>query len=134
MQIQSGRSTFEVEYHPATHCFRVEVTGSPGPEDWEKVVRWMAGQPENDGLTRSLWDLRGASLGHYREEDLWQQAARGGVFKDRLPRFVAIVVQGELDYGVARMWEVCSAGLGQERRVFRSMDEARAWLRENTPG
>lgn len=41
---------------------------------------------------------------------------------------IAIVVSGELGFGLSRMYELKSQGLQQKMMVFRDIDEARAWL------
>jgi len=40
----------------------------------------------------------------------------------------AIVVDRDVEYGVARMWMVYAERAPQERRVFRRLEEARRWL------
>ena len=43
---------------------------------------------------------------------------------------VAIVAPGDHAFGMARMWEGHVDATGWDTRVFRGMDEARAWLSE----
>lgn len=43
-------------------------------------------------------------------------------------RRIAIVVSGDLPYGMARMYEALSSETPAAVRVFRDLDEARAWL------
>jgi hypothetical protein len=42
----------------------------------------------------------------------------------------AIIASRDVDYGMARMWQVLVEETGWETRVFRSFDEADSWLRE----
>jgi hypothetical protein len=41
---------------------------------------------------------------------------------------IALVVSRAPDFGVARMWEMLSEGLGLTQHVFYDVGEARAWL------
>jgi hypothetical protein len=43
---------------------------------------------------------------------------------------VAITATREVDYGMARMWQVLVEQTGWETMVFRSFDEVDSWLRE----
>jgi hypothetical protein len=41
---------------------------------------------------------------------------------------VAMVAASDVTYGMFRMWQIRREGLGYEVRVYRDIDEARAWL------
>jgi hypothetical protein len=43
---------------------------------------------------------------------------------------VAMIAPREVDYGMARMWQVLVEETGWDTKVFRSFDEADSWLRE----
>jgi hypothetical protein len=43
---------------------------------------------------------------------------------------IAIIAPREVDYGMARMWQILIEETGWETMVFRSFDEADSWLRE----
>ena len=44
---------------------------------------------------------------------------------------VAIVTLSDLEFGMGRMWESYAAGSKVTSNVFRTRDEAEAWLRDN---
>lgn len=41
---------------------------------------------------------------------------------------VALVVQSDADFGVARMYEVIATDLPSQFRVFRTVEQAEGWL------
>ncbi|KPJ95853.1 MAG: hypothetical protein AMS18_02095 [Gemmatimonas sp. SG8_17] len=77
-----------------------------------------------------LWDLRAASLASLSTRGIEtlvkfnydRKDARGG-------GRAAIVVSQDLDYGIARVFQVYGEDLPWETMVFRDFEEANAWVR-----
>lgn len=78
----------------------------------------------------SLWDLRRAWLGSWdraaiqRFIDVWE-----GLFGHLTPGRAALVVGGDLAYGLGRMLEALAELRGLEVRTCHDLDKARTWLR-----
>jgi hypothetical protein len=78
----------------------------------------------------ALWDLRKAEMRHLSTEDILSlvsfikghQQERGAGYK------VAIVVERDLLFGGARMFEAFSDTVPFSCRVFRDLDEAQGWI------
>jgi hypothetical protein len=78
-----------------------------------------------------LYDCRRADFSAIPRTGL-QQLATYLASRSYRPRKGALVVDRDVDYGVARMWAVYASGIATERaterRIFRDMDEAREWI------
>ena len=46
--------------------------------------------------------------------------------------YTAIVADGDLNYGLARMYEILTDDVPTKTSIFRDMDEAQKWLKENS--
>jgi len=78
---------------------------------------------------RVLWDLTALRRGPDTREELYQAAELAEESESKVDkRRVAIVVKRELDFGLARMFQVFSERAGIDYQVFRSFDEALSWL------
>jgi hypothetical protein len=79
-----------------------------------------------------LWDLRGASLTGLTTRQIEtlvefnheRKDARGG-------GRAAIVVSQNLDYGIARVFQVYAEDLPWETMVFQDLEEATTWVRSS---
>lgn len=81
------------------------------------------------GAKRFLWDLRKLRAGPDAPDEIRATAA----WLDRSKELwggshSAIVVARDLDFGIARMFQALSHGLGVEYQVFRDIQLARHWL------
>jgi len=84
---------------------------------------------EWEGVNRLLWDLRAVreapeSTGELREAADFVKEMRS-VFEGGR---VAIVVTSDLDFGLARMFQVFAEGSGVDYQIFRDLGTARGWL------
>ena len=90
----------------------------------------MMKHPDFQPGADALWDLRKAELNHLPTNDIMAlvtyikgyRQSRGSGYR------VAIVVERDLLFGGARMFEAFSDTVPFTCSVFRNIDEARAWL------
>jgi len=87
-------------------------------------------RPDYRPDSSSLWDLRKATTQHISGAEV--QSIASMVKKHwgttGAPRS-ALVVSTDLDYGMARVYEILMAGdIAPQVRVFRDLEEAKAWL------
>ena len=83
----------------------------------------------------ALWDLRQASIGHLRAEDIL--LIRESLLVCSQPRpgvRMAVVTSGKLDYGVVRMGQGYVNDIPLEIMAFREFGAAESWLDQNRPG
>jgi len=103
--------------------------------DVVQALETFYGDPELP--ERVLWDGRGATIRELSSDELRELAVYPGRLRgDRLrPRGGkrAILTATDLDYGLSRIIDMVKESAGSdlpyELRVFRSYDEAVAWLR-----
>jgi hypothetical protein len=81
--------------------------------------------------TMVLWDLSQASTGNLSVEELddiarfrIENKAQMGIGK------TAIVASTDLDFGMVRMFQAKSTGTPRSLMVFRTLDEARQWIKK----
>lgn len=85
----------------------------------------LAREPGFEPDFDQLWDLTAVERFEIREADL-KRLAHSPYFGRGARR--AIVVRTDLAYGMARQFEALRSVAPDEVRIFRSMEEARAWL------
>jgi len=81
-----------------------------------------------------LLDVRASEALATRNPDQIRRAAEFlERFAERIGRRCAVVVARDVQFGLARMGSVFSDGVGVDSQVFRSVDEAVAWLQKPRP-
>ncbi len=84
----------------------------------------------------ALWDPREASLAELTADEVRRviELVRNNWATEGTPR-AALVVAREVDFGMARMYELQLSDLSTGRvQVFRNMEAAREWLANPDPG
>ncbi len=90
----------------------------------EAVARSSEFPPDVD----TLWDLREldfTEIDSNFERELIQVRDE---FPERRRARLALVVEGDLGFGMSRMYEILSESLPQQSKVFRSYSEGEEWL------
>jgi hypothetical protein len=102
-----------------------------GKEKIEIMERLLASPESVSGLRYIVIDQADAAL-DLSPQDLRILAGQARRLAQIAPATVvaAIIAPREVDYGMARMWQVFVEETGWETMVFRSIDEADSWLRE----
>jgi hypothetical protein len=110
----------------------VTVTGVPTLEDFRKVMTTITTSDEFPADTDTIWDLRGIDPKALSEDLLRSIVSARKGFPSRHATRVAHVADGDLAYGMMRMYEaLAEAGestLPQRFAVFRTFEEAETWL------
>ena len=110
----------------------IRVAGTPTLEDIKDTVVELHEHQDHTPNMKELWDIREASLEKFNAPELESLAYFLGNRMDRAANKVALVVGRDLEYGVARMWDVyASHPAPQDRQIFKDMDEAFNWLMED---
>ena len=81
------------------------------------------------GILRALWDFRGIKVGDVSTSEIRTVATLHLGDRPELPRTrAAVVVSGDLEFGMARMAEAFITGSPADMQVFRNLTEATEWL------
>ena len=112
------------------------VTGELTSGELLEALRGIYERPEYRPGACALWDLRGARLHRFDKGEIRRVAdfvaANRGAPKGTC---AALVVDGDLGFGLARMYEqMLVAATDTKVMVFRDVEEARAWLRAEDEG
>jgi len=112
---------------PDTGIWTIELIGAVGPEEVAEAIGSIRREPTYRVDAPRLYDVREVedsidtsalrSLAHRKEFIGSVDGARS-----------AIVVSRDITFGIARMYQTWMEGQPVEVRVFRDVDEARAWL------
>ncbi|MDF1566033.1 MAG: hypothetical protein P1V51_23565 [Deltaproteobacteria bacterium] len=85
-------------------------------------------------LAYQLWDLTDAESVALNREFAEALAAQDREAARRFPHMViAIAVKTDVGFGFSRLWEANVGDEGIETHVFRTVEEARAWLEQTVP-
>ena len=119
----------ERRYYPDPDLVVHVVTGELDVEAFQGAVEALY---EMDPVPMlSLWDLRDASLARFTSDRIVSVQARlSPRVRERAGGRTASVVPADFDFGVARQYLAYSNDLDLpfEQQVFRTMEEALAWL------
>lgn len=111
---------------PGSSSAMVTCTGSLALGDAMQAARQLWQHPDWGGRV-VVWDLRAASFDVSSPEV--RELARFVLENQPVPppRRVALVTERDVDFGLARMFEMWRDDPATELRVFRDVDEALAW-------
>ncbi|MCH9027150.1 MAG: hypothetical protein IIA05_08565 [Proteobacteria bacterium] len=110
----------------------VDVGEASSVPEIESAIEALLAHPDYvDGMD-SIFDYRRCDFSKLSAEDL-KSIAR--FLAPHLPRFakrISLVVERDLEYGLARMYGVYAEEIApRERRIFRDIDAAREWFLSN---
>lgn len=124
------RSDMPIEYDIDLELGLLAVvgTGTITDDDLTRYKDALASDPRRSYVTREISDFRSAifSVSPARMPEVAK--LHGEVFAGGRPTKCAVLVSGDLMYGLVRMYAHCIAPQGHEVVPFRDVDEAREWL------
>jgi hypothetical protein len=118
----------EHRYDAENRTLFIEVSGEITEAELMDGARKLASDPSVPAGHRELVDLSRAQTGV--SPATLRHVAAVFAAADRKPEEsqVAIYAPGDLFFGLARMYEAFRASSSVRIRIFRTLDEARAWL------
>ena len=125
---QIAQATWHLELDKDTGIPIVTITGRLTLDGFGKGLDRIRRNPSYRASDRSLWDLRGVLAPSV--DTVRTFAALAQRTETRSCRRAALVVEGEVQYGLARVFQILSEQAGTVKRVFRDFAEARTWLCE----
>ena len=117
-------------FDPSLGCLRIKMKGIFQAEDFIRLFDELLEHEHFRTGINTLWDLSLASHPDMSVSDLLaigahvqQNAEKRGISK------TAWVVANEIDYGIARMFEMVNdKTVPMDFRVFRNLNEAETWV------
>ncbi len=107
----------------------INMAGMSGYSDLKRAVIALLEHPEHVDCMETIYDLRNAKLESITASDMSEFARWLVPYMARLSKRLAIVVNGDLEFGIVRMWISYSEGIiSQDRMIFRDMESAKKWL------
>lgn len=124
--------SIDFRFDEDTERLIVTVTGEPTLEDYREVMRAITTSDRFPADADTIWDLRSVDPGVLSEDLLRSIVSARKGFPSRRASRVAHVADSDLGYGMLRMYEALSevseSALPQRLAVFRTFEEAEAWL------
>jgi hypothetical protein len=123
--------TYEFQFDPDTNFVFIRCCGTATAAGFEKLDRELIEHPLMKPDIDALIDERELDLSGFSADDLRTNAeqVKGHSEQWGCGRW-AYVVQADFGYGMGRMWELNTEdGIDAKLRMFRSMTEAREWLK-----
>jgi len=121
---------FNIQHVANKDYFLLEVTGGANVDILKGLVKHVLDHPAWHEDIPTLVDLRGFSASGLTSDDIFQLA---DLFKSINTQLgsgnTALVVSNELDFGLARMWQMMTEEhVKMEIDVFKDIEEAKEWL------
>lgn len=109
--------------------FLVGTLSSPlKPEEFREALETIVASDQYSVDIRTLWDGSDLDFHTINRGLLERMVEVRNDFPQRGEARLAFVVDNDLGFGMARMYEILSEELPQESRVFRSFKEGQDWL------
>jgi hypothetical protein len=119
---------FDFQYNPDNEFLVVTLQGKFPPEEFEEAMQRITHSGDFPPDVSILWDGRGVQM---PTAAAWYEIALLDIrrrYPERGTSKLAILVTGNLAFGMSRMYETLSGSLPQHIRVFRDYDKAVEWL------
>ena len=117
------------QIHAAHRLVVVTGTGVLDHADLDDLSQRMADDPEFDSTFSRLVDYRQATVPPARDDRVLDHVNHVRHSEAlAAPGKTAIVASSAAVFGLSRMFSTYTADIGREYQVFRSLDEAKAWL------
>jgi hypothetical protein len=125
-----GSLAFKYKIHGEIGFTYIKVWGEIGAADEQQMIEAVVGDPAFTPNMRILVDRRESTM-NVRFQDAKQFVVHVKAMQEIMGHpIIAVVVGGQLDYGLQRMFQSLSDGvLSHEYGIFQSVEEARAWLK-----
>ncbi|GLH70501.1 hypothetical protein GETHPA_20340 [Geothrix rubra] len=124
---------WSVDIDPEAALVRIRAWGAARLEGFVGYAREVQEHPAWQPGMAILVDLQDLDLTPMKADDINRLVAIQKTYsKDAVSGPIATVVSRLVDFGIVRMWEAHVSSTGRNHRVFTDLDEARAWLLQQT--
>lgn len=123
---------YQISFDSETSYLQITLLGIFNVTDLETCYKDFLQNPNWESGTDILWDCTKCDLEHLSSNDMKGIGLMTEKYKvHRGPGKAAWVVGKEVDFGLARMFEIINEGkVIFNFRVFRTMDEGKSWIQE----
>lgn len=97
-------------------------------EDYTSAFKEIVSSDCHPSNIRTLWDLSGLNFAAVSRPFIDRLIEVRASLPERRSAKIAIVVAGDLGFGMSRMFQILSESLSDDVMVFRDCPEAEAWL------
>ena len=118
----------ELRYIDESEFLVGTLTSPLTPEDFRAAMETIVASDQYPEDVRTLWDGSDLDFHTISRGLLERMVEVRNDFPQRGLARLAFVVDNDLGFGMARMYEILSDELPQESRVFRSFKEGQDWL------
>lgn len=122
--------TCYLHYEPQLHVLFATLCRIPTLQESIHILERITSSPDYPANVSILWDIRAVDACQFNAEVFRRFIDARQRFPERGRACIAILVDGDLAYGMGRMYEMLSevSDLPQIIRIFRRYDEAEQWL------
>lgn len=127
---ERGNMSYEISYIEDGSYMLVEISGGANVSLLKEMVEEVIAHPKWHESIPGLIDFRGFSASGLSSDDVYDLADLCRNLGQMLGSGnCALVMSKELDFGLARMWQMMTEGhVEMEIDIFKSIDDARDWL------
>lgn len=121
---------YHFEIHPQYRCAVVTVSGRMSADEFLDASKELYEDPDWEDSFKTLWDLRWTTAVDLSPEDMENLvAAKAHRETERgLSGRIALLVNRDTLFGVARLFQHRGGAKGREIQVFTEEAPARAWI------
>lgn len=126
---------FEIQYDKSKSVLYVTMRGKFTFDELHAIAKAIVSADEFPPNANTLWDLRELNLEGFDAQFMERIVEARKQLPERGDAHLALLVHGDLAFGMSRMYEMISdgeaTGLQQKIRVFRDYEKAEQWLLDN---
>ena len=120
---------FEIGIDLAKRIARIRVIGTLDVSEFSSIITEFTDHPDFVPGMPAIWDMREADLRQITETDLRSVGEQSRQLAGRRGNArVALVVQDDFRFGMARMTQVLAASPNLDMAVFREFGAAEEWV------
>ena len=118
-----------LKFEPELNLLIGTMAGGLSLEMFTEAMQEIISSDEYPADVDTLWDLRKLDFS-YIDAEFERRIifVRKTMNKERGSAKPAFVVESDLSFGLMRMYQILFEGLSQDLHVFRTIEDAKAWL------
>ena len=122
----------EINYDQNRKMLNISVSGTSDFDEFSSTLETITNSTEYPPNIRAVWDIRKADFSFANFQLVREVVKIRSGFTKRDNCRSALIVSGNLQYGLGRMFELLSDGkIPHQFMVFRDYEEGEQWLLEN---
>ena len=122
----------EINYDQNRKMLNISVSGTSDFDEFSSTLETITSSTDYPPNVRAVWDIRKADFSFANFHLVREVVNIRSSFKKRNNCRSALIVSGNLQYGLGRMFEMLSEGkIPHQLMVFRDYTEGEQWLLGN---